>query len=136
MSLGKNLLNNSQELRKFYRESFIDGVDIVSSIWDENSKAIEKQLTWRTTIDKDYAKALDEFCGRIAEDMMNYNPWWDGDLKKFYKSLTQFSDTSKGYFSHLKTLSDTFAKEQFKMARKNADVGFSILDKYLTQMND
>jgi hypothetical protein len=139
VSLEKNLLANSQELNKFYRESFIDGVDIASSIWEESSKAIEKQMNWWTTIDKDYTKTLDEFCGKIAEEieeMANYNLWWDGDLKKFYKSLTQYRDTSKGYFNHLKILSDILAKEQFKMAWKNAEVGFSILEKYLNLIND
>lgn len=136
MSLKKNLLANSQELSKFYRESLIDGVDIASSIWDENSKAIEKQMTWWTTIDKDCTKALDELCGKIGDKMRNYNPWWDGNLKKVYKSWTQYSDTGKGYFNHLKTLSDILAKEQFRMARNNTELGYSILDKYLNLIND
>jgi hypothetical protein len=136
VSLEKNLLANSQELSKFYRESFIDGVDIASSIWDENSKAIEKQVTWWTTIDKDHTKALDEFCGKIADEMMHYNPWWDGNLKKSYKSWTQYSDTGKGYFNHLRTLSDILAKAQFRMAGKNTELGFAILDQYLNLIND
>jgi hypothetical protein len=50
--------------------------------------------------------------------------------------VAQYSDTSKGYFNHLKTVSDMFAKVQFKIAKKNAEVGFSILDKYLNLIND
>jgi hypothetical protein len=136
MSLEKDLLANSQELSKFYKESFIEGVNIVSSMWEESSKAIEKQMEWWTTIDNDYTKTLDEFYEKIFKEMKNYNRWWDGDLKKFYSPVAQYSDTSKGYFNHLKTVSDMFAKVQFKIAKKNAEVGFSILDKYLNLIND
>lgn len=136
MSLENDLLANSQELSKFYKESFIEGVNIASSMWEESSKAIQKQMEWWTTIDNDYTKTLDEFYEKIAKEMMNYNRWWDGDLKKFYSPVAQYSDTSKGYFNHLKTLSDMFAKVQFKIAKKNAEVGFSILDKYLNLIND
>jgi hypothetical protein len=83
MSLEKDLLANSQELSKFYKESFIEGVNIVSSMWEESSKAIEKQMEWWTTIDNDYTKTLDEFYEKISKEMKNYNRWWDGDLKKF-----------------------------------------------------
>jgi hypothetical protein len=128
MTVEKNLVDAFKDIASLSKDNIIEGCSLATSIYEENLKAIYKQLDRWISIVEDYSIKLKEFSEKLPKEI---NGYWGNNPKMLNGYFDHLFDSYKDYLDLVKGISSTLTKEQITLLKKNADKGQSMLFDYL-----
>ncbi len=125
---AKDFTDLVKNLSEVVRESQMAGHNLVSSLWEENLKALNTQVEYLTSVREDYIRQVREFSEKFPREVVSFREDSSRTLNAYIEREVNFQHS---YVESVRKSYDRFARDVFALNQKSLDRGFSLFADYL-----
>jgi len=125
---AKDFTDFVKSLSEVVRESQLAGLDLASSLWEENLKALNTQVEYWTSVRQDYTRQAKEFSEKFPKEVVSF---WEDNSRTLNAHIERVLNFQQSYVESVRKSYDKFARDAFDLTQKNFDRGFSLFADYL-----
>jgi hypothetical protein len=117
-----------KETNGLFKENYLAGLELTTSLWEENLKVLSSQLDRWFALQRDYTNLVRDLSEKPPTEVTKV---WGVGLKPLASQVEWFISLQKNYLASVKDISDKFTKDVISLNQKNMERVFSAFSDYL-----
>jgi hypothetical protein len=124
----KDFTDTVKEITGLVRDSYLNGIELALSLWEENIKILNTQVDHWLDLEKDYINTLKDSYEKFPKEIATF---WDESSKTINGEVDRLFALQKEYIESVRSVSEKSRKEALDLIQKNVDRTFALFDNYL-----
>ena len=125
----KDFTDSVKEITGLVKESYLNGVRLSLSLWEDNLKVLNAQVDQWFNVQQNYTNGIRKFYERFPKEV---EALLDGNSIAMNGQINRIAAFQKDYVESARKVSDKFTKGTLNLAQKNAEKAVSLIDGYIS----